>query len=286
MKTIGFFAFVLLVLSACTSSKHAPYPSDFSVQKKGLECGRIFITSSGTEISRRAFFYGEKINVHFEGLIGLKGKGNLFHPGMEVSVTNEQGEKVLYNKDLYANNNSIRLRELDLTAFFSVGKPIVEDGKYKVKIHIWDKDGTGTLDLSFNCSVISNDKIVAKTTGPIEYTRVYLFDNDGDSAIASNTVQPGQRVYVMIEGLKGFTEKNGKVKIGMGLEVTDAQGKRLLNSKDLIGDDLYDPEVVAAQAQANFVMKIVPPGPIKVRFNVYDKQGNSKIEVSTELNGK
>ena len=246
---------------------------------KDLSCDDVYISSGDTKIQRREFVYGESIEVHLNGIEGFERTGTEAHPGMEIVITNEKGEKVMENKDLYADyTGKITQTHLDLYASLSIARPIVEKGNYKAKLHVWDKKGKGTFDVEFQFTVVENKNLKTTASSGVGYDRIYLFDQQGDSSLTTNTLAPGQRAYVIVEGLKGFAEKDGKCQVGMSLKVVDVGNQVIFDDPDLIGDQLVDPKDLADQAMANFVLGDGEYyNPIIVKLRIYDKIGGAEL---------
>jgi len=90
----------------------------------------------------------------------------------------------------------------------------------------------------------------------------------------------GESFLIVNDGIKGMQAKNGKVKVGCSLSITDKKGKVLLNEKDLFaGHDEFE------EKEANMLKCTVSTGePMQweenydVAVTFWDKNGTGKIE--------
>jgi len=287
---LTFASSILLGIQSCTlsSSDSASVKDGITTTGKDLSCHNVYISSGSTKTTRREFVYGERMEIHLDGIEGFKRTGKEVHPGMEIVILNEKGEKIMQNKDLYADfSGKITQTDLDLFATVSIARPIVEKGSYKAKIHVWDKTGKGTFDVEFPFSVIENKSLKTTVTSGVSYDRIYLFDQQGDSSLTTNTIFPGQRAHIIIEGLKGFAEKESKCQVGLSLKVIDVGNQVIFDNADLIGDQLIDPKDLADQASANFVLDNGEYyNPIIVKLRLYDKIGGSELNSTFKVHLK
>lgn len=293
MKTITIssrFAGVLLFLfgvSSCNFSESSSFSINDGITTRGknLSCENVYLTIARKETNRKSYVYGEKVEVHLTGISGFVRKNEKLHPGMEITVTDAKGKTVLHNQDLYlGTTTNLPEDALDLYAILSIGDPMQEGGNYEIKLHVWDKNGAGTFDLSFHFTVRKDENIVSKTSNNVKFGRVYLYDQAGDSAITTGTLRTNQRAYLVIEGLKGFNEQNGKCSIGMKLNISDGNNVTLLESEDLIGDEPLSAKDIQDRVFATFILREKGyTNPIQVNLKVYDKRSDATFETRMEL---
>ena len=112
----------------------------------------------------------------------------------------------------------------------------------------------------------------------MEPEKVMLVMNN--EVLNHNDIPLGESFLLVNDGIKGLQAKNGKVKVGCSLSITDLQGKVLLNEKDLFaGHDEFE------EKDAKMLKCTVSTGePMKweEKYNValafWDKNGSGKIE--------
>jgi hypothetical protein len=246
---------------------------------KDLSCEDFYITVGGAKVSRTEFTYGEKFDVQFENMEGfVQGADKIIYPGMEITVLDSKGKKVLYNKDLYANfPEPIVGQPANLSANMKIGDPM-DVGNHTLKLHMWDKKGKGTFDLEFKFKVSDNKQIQATHSG-INFDKIYLYDQKGDSAITKNNIQSNQRVYVIIEGLRGFKTENDLCSVGLEMKAVDKQNNIVFEEKDLLGDQGINPKDLTSQVYANFMFgRVESTTPVTIKLRVYDKLGEGEIK--------
>jgi hypothetical protein len=122
-----------------------------------------------------------------------------------------------------------------------------------------------------------NTGLTASFTG-MEPEKVLLVMNN--EVLNHTDIPLGESFFLVNDGVTGLQVKNGKVKVGCSLSITDQKGAILLNEKDLFeGQDEF------AEKDAKMLKCTVNTGePMQweERYNVvvtfWDKNGKGKIE--------
>ena len=107
-----------------------------------------------------------------------------------------------------------------------------------------------------------------------------------DEAMKDATVVLGQSFFIVNEGVKGLTVKDGKVSAGCALLITDMKGHVLLSEQDLFkGNDVFDKD------KAGYLRCLVNTGrPMQAKQKYLvsvvftDKYGKGSIENKVEIN--
>lgn len=122
-----------------------------------------------------------------------------------------------------------------------------------------------------------NTGMTTSYTG-IEPEKVFLVMNN--EVLNHTDIPIGESFLVVNDGIKGMQTKDGKVKVGCSLSITDQQGKVLLNEKDLFaGHDEFeekDAKMLKCTVSTGEPMKWEEKYNVAVTF--WDKNGNGKIE--------
>lgn len=105
--------------------------------------------------------------------------------------------------------------------------------------------------------------------------------------LTDNVFNTGDTIYLYMDGVKGYTEKDAMVYLGASLVVTDPQGKEVLNAPDVFSS--YDQTGVTKEdASVMSLMLIVgPPMVSDVKYTwkskVWDKNGKGTIDAEVEF---
>jgi hypothetical protein len=290
MKNLPVILLLVLLTVGCNFSKSVKLDllTGLTTKGDGISCEDVRIYTGNGTVSTNTFNYGEVINIDFSQLQGLKMENDRFFPGMELYVTNSAGDTILGNKDMYSQyDNGIKLSPLVLSANITAAKPVVSGGEYKLYIRIWDKKGKGTFTALFKFNVVKNQKINILTSAGASCGEIYLFSKESGRVINDNKVKVNEDVYLLFEGLSGFTETGGKVFPGISMKASGADGEVLMDHEDLFSDYSatgIDLPVFEKQVMTNFNFKTDEiKNPVSIKVTIWDKKGDAKVIVSTEL---
>jgi len=121
------------------------------------------------------------------------------------------------------------------------------------------------------------------TNSGLSYKDAYL--QIGDKKITSTEFKIGDEIVLYVDGVEGYTEKDGKVYIGASLDIIDPSGKKVMDNPDLFTG--YDATGLAKEQAAVITLKLTtgPPLVTGVKYvwksKIWDK--NSKSEINAEL---
>jgi hypothetical protein len=253
----------------------------------GLSSEDVYLTNGEEKIKGNSFPYGEKVIVRFETIEGFKKENDRVFPGLRLFVIDQAGDTILKYDDLYAEMaEGTDISPLVLYASLVVAKPIHSGNKYSLNVNIWDKKGKGTFTAKLDFDVVPNKEIKIESKN-ITYDEIYLFSQERDAMILKNEVKFNENIYMLFDGLSGFTEEGGKVLIGLSMRLTDAEGTLILNEEDMMGNDGLSASDLKTQLAPNFIFSgSVIKNPVTCEINVWDKKSDNKIKASVKLNVK
>ncbi|MGQ9620753.1 MAG: hypothetical protein ACUVTX_07205 [Bacteroidales bacterium] len=289
MKKEFIILCILALLAGCQFSRSVKkdFLSGITSTGKNISCEDVYVTVNNEKKSGNTFIYGETFVINFSNVTGLVKTGDKVFPEMVMAVVNSTGDTLFRTGDLTSGYpDGISLSPLTLTANLTVAAPIKSKGEYKLTVNISDKKGDGTFVADYKFKVIENDKITIESNGA-SYDEVYLFSEGSSSVITDNKVNFDDNTYIIIEGLKGFNETDGMVFPGLSIKAMDAAKTAVLESDDLFAG--YTLTGLAAadvsrRVSAHFTIpKTELKNPLKCEMTVWDKKGNAKIKVTTEL---
>jgi hypothetical protein len=289
MKTTFALFFLSLVLAGCNFSKSAKKDlmSGLSSTGNNISCDEVYLTVNDERTTRNSFIYGETFFLNFSDVKGFaKENGNVF-PGMKLVVINPAGDTMMQTADLMSKYpEGMNFSPLLLTADLTLAAPIKSKSEYTAFVNIWDRKGDGTYKSKFDFKVLENDKINIESSRTT-YDEIYLFSQGNDKVITDNKIKFNDNIYIILEGLKGFSETGGMVFPGLSIKASDSASNVLLESDDLFTD--YSASGIAAADIAERVsahFSIPGPqfnNPLHCELTVWDKKSDAKIKVNTEM---
>ena len=256
-------------------------------QGNGITCDNVQLSDGNNRIQRNTFTYGEKFHLNFDNISGFESVNNAVFPGMELLVVGQKGDTVMHNPDLYGNSSKgIDISPLLLQAKITAANPIHSNNTYTLIVSIWDKKGTGTFKSEMDFTVIPNKNIEVENVN-IFYDELYLFSKERNSAITTNEIKFNETIYMIFEGLKGFTIEDGKAYLGLSIVGTNSEGEIILNEADLVGDSSIEVNDLKNRISPNFTFSgSVIKNPVNCEITVWDKKSENKIKAITELHIK
>jgi len=289
MKTKLLILIMSAILTSCQFSKSVKKDFKSGVSSTGnfISCEDVYLTVNGEKTQRSSFTYGETFTFNFSDVTGFTiENGNVF-PGMIMNVINVSGDTIMQTGDLISGYpEGMNFSPLLLTADLTVASPIKSGGKYTAIINIRDRKGDGTFNSKFDFTVKKSDRIAIEPL-KVEFDEIYVYSQGKDKVITDNRINFNENVYIIIEGLKGFTETNGMVFPGLSIKASDAAGNIVLESGDLFtqynASGIASPDL-AERVSAHFSV----PGsqfnnPLHCEMTVWDKKSDSKIRTVTDL---
>jgi len=286
MKNVFFLLFATALFYGCEFNKSIKKDlmTGLTTQGDGISAEDVFITVNDKKISRTTFVYGEEMVINVEGLQRENGKA---FPGIRFVVISQSGDTAMATDDLYTqyDTEGITISPLRLTTSLVVANPVKSNEEYTIHIKIWDKKSKGTYTAKLNFKVETNKNITIEKN-KAEYTDVYLFAKETKSIVIDEIYQK-ETVYMMFEGLSGFTEIKGMVFPGLGIKGIDKSGSTIVDVPDLFS--MYTETGVnttdfkeQVSARFNFEdMQLTPP--VKIEVVVWDKKGDAKVKAVVEL---
>jgi hypothetical protein len=289
MKTKISVILISVVLTGCQFSKSVKKDllSGLSSSGNVLSCSDAYISIGEERTVRNTFIFGETFYLNYNDIQGFtKENGNVF-PGMELLVTGEEGDTMLYSEDLYGSEvEGINFYPLRLISDITVATPMESGKEYFLHSRIWDKKGKGTYSSDFKFKIVPNEEVKVEASD-VEYREAYIYSMGYEKVITDGKIKSSDNIYLIVEGLQGFKVENGLVYPGLRLVATDAKGEQVLDYPDFFSQ--YDQTGVSFMdfsSQVSSHFKITGDefnSPLKFEMTIWDKKGKSKIIFNTEL---
>jgi hypothetical protein len=289
MKNLITLILILVFLPGCNFSKSVKKDliSGLVTLGDGLSCENVYLSVNNVETSATSFVYGTKFKMNFSDLAGFRKEGEVVFPGMNLYVTAQAGDTVFKTGDLCAEYTSgISLSPLLLSAAVTAADPIHSGSDYTLHVNIWDKKDKGKYSGKVNFRVVPNEQLVIEPSG-IKIREAYLFSQERNEVITSNRIRSKEHTYVIIEGLEGLSVSEGLVYPGLAVTLTDAQGNKILEEKDLFSDYTgtgMPSSDLTSGVSYNFILSGGEvKNPLNLVLNIWDKKSTAKIAISASL---
>ena len=192
---------------------------------KGLSCDQVYLSDGEEIIKRSTFVYGETYYVNFDGMDGFIKEGARAFPNLQLLVIGENGDTTLFSEDLYADyKEGIDFDPLKLYAEVTVADPMHSEANYTLYVDISDKKGDGTFRSSLEFNVVRDDKIMVDGE-QLTFEEIYLFSQQSGHTITDGRAGFNETIYLLFEGLEGFSVMDGRVQIGLSMVIKDEIGR-------------------------------------------------------------
>jgi len=277
---------LLLIILSCKFSKSTgkDFQSGLTIKGDGLTCEEVFLSDGTVRITRNSFTYGETFYLNFDDITGFVKEGENVYPGMQLFVISQSDDTVMSENDMYIDyTEGINISPLALNANITVADPIHSGNSFTLQVHIWDKKGEGTYDALFHFDVVPDGNIQVESNR-VGYGEIYLYSQAAQEAITSGAVPLNETIYLIIEGLTGFTMKEGKANAGLSMKISDSAGTLLLSEDDLLADSQLDYSDLTTRIAPNFILTGTDiQSPVICEIVVWDKNGDGSIRTLMEL---
>ena len=279
----------LIIISFLSCKKHTYKEQkigNLKIETNILSCEKITFLNK-TNKFKNHFFYGEILKMRFKNIKGFKEKEGLIYPGLEILVLDKNNDTILFNKDLYEDEiEGFESSTFKLIPQVTIGNPMMSNSKYRVFTRLWDKIGKGYLKTETKISILPFKGIKIKNN-TFKYREIYIYSDKRDKVILNKKIFLKENIYFIIEGLEGFTIKNGKPAFGASMKVTDESGRVLFENSELFKNS---EEYSLAQIKERFSTYVTfsekEKGDVKIRCRVkiWDKNNLDKsLIISTNL---
>jgi hypothetical protein len=277
---------LLITLNSCNfaQSVEKDLVTGLSTRGDGLSCEDVYLSDGEKVIKRNTFIYGESFYVNFDGMGGFERVGESAFPEMEIVVVDDMGDTALHIIDTYEGyKDGIEISPLVLHAQITVADPIHTDGDYTLHVNIQDRKGEGSFRAKLEFDVLPDEKI--KLSGEqVTAREIYLFSQQRGQTIIDGRAAFNEDIYLLFEGLEGFSVDAGQVLLGLSMVVKDADGNEILDEADLFGDSGLKYMDVHSQVAPNFILTgSEVANPVSCVIRIWDKRSSAWISAYTEI---
>ena len=289
MRTLFSIFASIVLLTGCNFSKSIKVDliTGLTLSGNQLSCDDVFLSVKGQKVNTSTFTYGEKFSLNFKDLKGMKEETGKVFPDLGMFVIDASGDTIFQGKDMYAQyTEGINSSPVVLSVRLTAASPMHSGKDYTLIVRIKDKKDSGTFTAKLTFRVVSDQEIKIEAE-KVSINEVYLFSKNSGEVITDNKVKADDKVYLIFEGVKGFNEINGKIFPGLSMKATGSDGTEIFSNNDLFSDftgsglsaDDFKTQVLASLTFSSGSVK----NPVRCNLVLWDKKGDSKINVSTDL---
>ncbi|MBB1287079.1 hypothetical protein HRH25_22050 [Flavisolibacter sp. BT320] len=114
---------------------------------RNMEAEKIKLVMNDEVLGHADIPLGEKFYIVNEGIRGLIEKEGMVSIGCSLQITDEQGQVILDEPDLFSGNDLFKKEAATyLQCAVSTGRPMETEYHYTVRAKFWDKYGDGFID--------------------------------------------------------------------------------------------------------------------------------------------
>ncbi|MBI2259970.1 MAG: hypothetical protein HYU67_13855 [Flavobacteriia bacterium] len=253
----------------------------------GIGCEKVDIELNGKVEKRNEFIFGEKVDIVFHNISGLKVIDKKTFPIMSMNIIKNGIDTVFSENNLLSNlENGTELSPLRLNAFFQISFSGRKNEKYKVFIEIRDQKGKGSFKYELPFTVKENKLLKLENNG-IEYSNIYLWNETNKKIVDDIHINSKDLFILILDDIEGFEIKNEKVFPIFSIEIMDKNGNKILSNPNMLKDIEnvgVKPEELNYQLTANisFTEGNIN-NPCKLVARLKDKNSTKQITMSTDL---
>lgn len=254
----------------------------------GLGCGDVEIRINEKAVSRTDYIFGEQIDLIFQDVTGLTRVEGKTFPGLAVHIIKNEKDTVAFDPDLFKDQvNGNEFDPLELTAFFRANFDYEQSDKFEVHVNIWDKKGDGTFAYELPFTVKDNELLAIESKG-MAYENIYLWNETIKQPVVDGNVNTQHEYYLLLRGVDGFEQIDGKVYPAFFIEITDSTGNTVLSNPDLFSEVVnagIDPQELKAQIYAKITFSEgAINNPMRLSAKLTDNNSDNEVSVQAELN--
>lgn len=291
MKIRAILLALSIALGTGSCNVNQSVNSDFSTgaysRGNGIGCESVSIQINGENDNRNEFFYGERVHIVFNDLIGLVDENGKKYPGVSMLILQNEKDTMFFEPNLLADQEEgMDFSPLQLQGHFRAVFPYQSNEDYKVLIKVWDEKGDGEFTYELPFTIKENKLLTIKNSG-FNFSNIYLWDKDLQQPVFEKNIDSKHSFILILEGIEGLATKNERVFPIFSLQLLDGIGNKILSSDNLFSDyetEGLDPMDVKAQLTAKFSFsegQINNPCRLKVKLS--DNNSAKEITISTEL---
>lgn len=292
MKKIRYVVTLLAIamLGACNFSAGIKHNMNtgLTVKNSGLDYEDYKLSYNDVAAADNQWAQGETVKLTMNGMNGFKVANGLVYPGISYTIKDLKGHVIEQQDDLLQEEVRDGItpdRASKLSALYTMGENFEAGKEYEMQVCFFDKKGDGkvTATMKFKVLPLKQNDLKVNVAG-LSYDHIYFRGRNGRK---ENEALIGGPIGVLIQGVRGLKEENGKVFPGGEIMIYQENGKELYHSEDLFKDYPrgIDPEKVAQDISLYLTPedKKTAGNYGKWVFRIWDKKSKATLEAEIML---
>lgn len=194
--------------------------------------------------------------------------------GCSMKITDSNNSILYSDDDLYKNAEEFDVNKArNPIVSARLASPLTAGNTYTVEIHFYDKKKSeNVIDASVKIELTPSKVNIQHTEKGLSFEDIWFAEEKGK--LSESKVKYGSTAAIVLKGLKGFAEQEGKIYPGCQLVVKDKEGKDMLKYNDLFKDHGgIDPKTVydSFYSTITFANPITADGSYDVSMYIFDK---------------
>lgn len=290
ISTVLFFSLVLTQVSCGLFDKKEVVEPLAEVVSNGLEIEGYQILLGDDQVLNHTLIYRENLTVSLSNVTG-------FTPvESDLSQDWKRYEERYYvvksgGDTISSGYTGANLPKSDFNFSLSLDHPFKKNSDYVLYYRLRDVSSDKWVSLTYHFSVEPNLQIVTAPQG-LSYMRVRVVDT-ADNRIKAQEIPAESAIFLLVEGVRGFEEKDGKVFPLVTYEVVDAYDNQVLYERNILEEfeeTGIDPEKLAAHAIPIGIFlntnDMTVKNPWQVNVIISDLNSTHRLDVSFKVDVK
>lgn len=272
------------LLMACNSRSDTVKAVDnhLDTTPDGLKIDTVFVSTEEVQPAENTFVYGQTFYTNFKGIDGFTIEDDDYFPEMEVYVLSKAKDTVLQVRNLLGGLGQPQDIPI-LNGSLILANPILSGTDYKVKYKLYDTKGNGAFYSEMDFRLIRDPHIQVEEKG-LKAKEIYLFNQDKGLVMTNGAAAVETNMSMDFQLLEGYEKKDGKIALGMEIQVTDATGTKITQVKDALVNTSYDFIRDADVVQSS--LRLTKGGlknPITWQVRLWDKNSTAEMTATATL---
>ncbi|MFT5859831.1 MAG: hypothetical protein ACI865_001937 [Flavobacteriaceae bacterium] len=273
---------------SCDVSMNKDFVTGMKTTGSGISVENVYLEINDEKVKRTEYQYGEKVLIKCNGISGFERKNGRSLVGLFVKIINSKSKEVVnLNEDLFKDKlEGFSEKSLLITTHFNAAFSYQDNEEYLIMVHIWDKNGTGTFDIEMPFTIVENKLLNIQPKG-IDYSAVYLWDQQNTRVITDNIVSLEEGVKLLIDGAEGLEVVDNLVYPGLSIELLDNNGAEIFRDENLLLENStngLDPTLAMEQLPVSLTLEQKKvSNPAKLKLVYFDMNSDKKLIIETEL---
>ena len=141
MKKLFTLILLTTILSGCNFSKgiKTDLTTGLTYSYNGFRIDKAIVVNNNKPVQGKKHPINSKLGVILQGVKNYTVEDGKVYPGCSLEVTDEAGNIVLHNDDIFEGTEATKEEASALSISVTLGNPIVAGNNYMLKAHVYDK---------------------------------------------------------------------------------------------------------------------------------------------------